>query len=261
MHRRHGVAVAVVWLTMASAPLAQVRTRELEYKQGETVLKGFVAWDYAATGKRPGVLVVHEWYGHDEHARNQAKRLAKAGYVAFALDMYGNGKVATHSKDAEALMNEATKDPDVIAARFDAALEQLRQDPHVDPGRIAAIGYCFGGYVVLDRARAGVHLGAVVSFHGPLVTKTPAEKGKIKARVLVLTGGADPLVPPAQVQGFEQEMKAASAQFEIVRYAGAKHSFTNPDADKAGKEAIAYDARADRQSFAAMLNLFEKVFR
>ncbi len=261
MYTRRMLAVVVVLLTFASAASAEVQTREVEYKQGDTVLVGLIAWDGAAKGKRPGVLVVHEWWGHNEHARNQARRLAEAGYVGFALDMYGKGKVTTHPKDAEAFMTEATKDPAVIAARFNAALEQLKQDPHVAPAKIAAIGYCFGGSVVLGRARAGADLDAVVSFHGALATKSPAEKGKVKARVLVLTGAADPMVPPEQVEAFNKEMNAAGAKFQVVSYPGAKHGFTNPDADKAGMDALAYNAEADKKSWAAMLELFTQVFR
>lgn len=261
MRMRGLLIAAVAVLLFASAASAEVQTREIEYKQGDTVLVGLMAWDGAAKGRRPGVLVVHEWWGHNEHARNQAKRLAEAGYVGFALDMYGKGKVATHAKDAEAFMTEATKDPAALAAKFNAALEQLKQAPRVAPDQIAAIGYCFGGAVVLGRARAGADLAAVVSFHGSLGTTSPAEKGKVKARVLVLTGADDPMIPPAQVEAFHKEMEAAGAKFQVVRYQGARHSFTNPAADKAGMDALAYHAEADRKSWAAMLELFREVFR
>src|SRR2546430_14477744 len=163
-----GLATTIVLLSL-SPRSATVKTRELEYRQGETVLQGFVAWDDAARGRRPGVLVVHEWWGHNEHARNQARRLAEAGYVGFALDMYGKGKVTTHPQDAQAFASEATKDPAVLAARFNAALEQLKRDPHVDTTRIAAIGYCFGGAVVLGLARAGPGPAAAVA-----VPRSPA---------------------------------------------------------------------------------------
>jgi len=259
MHARYGLAMAAVLLSQSPGN-ANVKTRELEYRQGETVLQGFIAWDDAARGKRPGVLVVHEWWGHNEHARNQARRLAEAGYVGLALDMFGKGKVATHPQDAQAFVNEVTKDPAVLAARFNAALEQLKRDPHVDTTRIAAIGYCFGGAVVLDMARAGAPLAAVVTFHGALATKTPAQPGKVKARVLVLTGGADPFVPPEQVEAFKREMQAAGGRFEVISYPGAKHGFTNPDAAKYGMPQLAYDADADRQSWTAMLKLFNEVF-
>jgi len=259
MHTRYGFAMTAVLLTL-SAGSATVKTREIEYRQGETVLQGFIAWDDAAPGKRPGVLVVHEWWGHNEHARNQARRLAEAGYVGFALDMYGKGKVTTRPQDAQAFVSEVTKDPAVLAARFNAALEQLKRDPHVDTTRIAAIGYCFGGAVVLDMARAGTPLAAVVTFHGALATKTPAQPGKIKARILVLAGGADPFVPPEQIEGFKREMQAAGARFEVIVYPGAKHGFTNPNAGQYGMPQLAYDAQADRESWAAMLKLFKEVF-
>jgi dienelactone hydrolase len=251
--------MTAVLLTL-SAGSATVKTREIEYRQGDTVLQGFIAWDDAAPGKRPGVLVVHVWWVHNEHARNQARRLAEAGYVGFALDMYGKGKVTTHPQDAQAFVSEVTKDPAVLAARFNAALEQLKRDPHVDTTRIAAIGYCFGGAVVLDMARAGAPLAAVVTFHGALATKTPAQPGKIKARILVLAGGADPFVPPEQIEAFKREMQAAGARFDVVVYPGAKHGFTNPNAGQYGMPQLAYDAQADRESWAAMLKLFKEVF-
>lgn len=261
MYTGRRIAIAAALLTFVSAAAAEVKTKEIEYRQGDTVLQGLVAWNDAAKGKWPGVLVVHEWWGHNEHARNQAKRLAEVGYVGFALDMYGKGKLARHPKDAEAFMMEATKDPAVVAARFNAALGQFKQDPHVNKEKIAAIGYCFGGGVVLGMARSGADLDAVVSFHGSLSTRTPAGKEKVKARILVLTGAADPMVPPDQVEAFREEMRAAGARFEVVSYPGAKHSFTNPDADKAGMDALGYDADADKQSWAAMLKLFKEVFR
>jgi len=259
MHLRLGMALAAALLTQAP-PRARVQTREVEYRQGDTVLKGFIAWNDAATGKRPGVLVVHEWWGLNDHARNQARRLAEAGYVGFALDMYGNGKVTTHPKDAQAFVAEVTKDPAVVAARFNAALDLLKQDPRVDTTRIAAIGYCFGGAVVLGMARGGAPLAAVVTFHGALATQMPAQPGKVKARILVLAGGADPFVPPEQVEAFKKEMQAAGARFEVVSYPGAKHGFTNPEAASYGMEQLAYNATADRESWAAMLKLFREVF-
>lgn len=259
MQFRYGFAMTAVCLSLAPGR-ASVKTREVEYRQGDTVLQGLVAWDDAVPGKRPGVLLVHEWWGLDEHARNQARRLAEAGYVGFALDLFGKGKVAMHPQEAQAFVGEATKDPAVVAARFNAALEQLKQDPHVDPKRIAVIGYCFGGAVALDMARAGADVAAVVTFHGALATKTPAQPGKVKPRILVLTGGADPFIPPEQVAAFEREMKAAGAQFQVVTYPGAKHGFTNPDAAKHGMTQLAYDPDADHGSWAAMLQLFGQVF-
>jgi len=252
--------LAATLLLAPAVVFAEVQTKEVRYKQGDTEHTGFFAWDAQAKGKQPGVIVVHEWWGHNEHARNQAKRLAEAGYVAFALDMYGKGKVATHPKDAEAFMKEATRDPEVAAARFNTALELLRKDPHVDRNRIAAIGYCFGGGVVLNMARSGADLAAVASFHGALATNTPAQKGKVKARVLVLTGADDPMNPPELVESFKKEMDAAGARYQVISYPGVKHSFTNPDASKAGMDGLAYDAEADRKSWQEMLKLFKEVF-
>ena len=259
MHIRVAIALAAAVLTQ-TPPRARVQTREIEYRQGDTVLKGFIAWDDAVQGKRPGVLVVHEWWGLNDHAKNQARRLAEAGYVGLALDMYGDGKVTTHPQDAQGFVAEVTKDPAVLAARFNAALAQLKQDPHVDTTRLAAVGYCFGGAVVLGMARAGADLAAVVTFHGALATQTPAKPGKVKARILVLAGAADPFVPPEQVEAFKKEMQAAGARFQVVSYPGAKHGFTNPDAASYGMNQLAYDAAADRESWAAMLKLFREVF-
>jgi dienelactone hydrolase len=253
--------VAAASLILASAALAEVKTREIEYTQGETPLQGYLAWDDAQTVKRPGVLVVHEWWGHNAHARHQAERLAKAGYVAFALDMFGKGKVTTHPAEAQAFMAEAMKDPAALTARFNAAREQLVADAHVDPSRIAAIGYCFGGAVVLGQARAGADLKAVVTFHGALATDHPAEKGKVKAQILVNHGAADPMVTAAQVAAFEKEMKAAGAKYRVIRYPGAQHGFTNPDADKAGVDGLAYHAEADRKSWDALLALFKTALK
>lgn len=236
-----------------------IQTREIEYRQNGTVLKGFIAWDSAQAGQRPGVLVVHEWWGLNEHARNAARRLAEAGYVGLALDMYGDGKVTTHPDTAPMLMAEATRDPAVLNARFAAAREELLKDPHVDPERVGAIGYCFGGMVVLSQARAGADLDAVVSFHGALPTG-PVDSGEVRGRALVLTGADDPMVPPAVVDSFRASMAAAGANFEIVSYPGAKHSFTNPQADAVGMPALAYHAEADRQSWEAMLRLFREVW-
>jgi dienelactone hydrolase len=262
MRTWYGLTTTVVLLSLSpNVPkTATIKTREIEYRQGETVLQGFVAWDDAARGRRPGVLVVHEWWGHNEHARNQARRLAEAGYVAFALDMYGKGKVTTHPQDAQAFVAEVTKDPAVLAARFNAALEQLKRDPHVDTTRLAAIGYCFGGAVVLGMARGGADLAAVVTFHGALATTSPAQPGKVKARILVLAGGADPFVPPEQLEAFKREMQAAGARFEVITYPGAKHGFTNPGAAQYGMPQLAYDAAADRGSWAAMLKLFKEIW-
>jgi dienelactone hydrolase len=257
----HVIAMMSAVVVFASAAAAEVRTKEIHYKQGDTVLQGFLAWNDGMKDKRPGVLVVHEWWGHNDHVRDQAKRLAEAGYVGFALDMFGKGKVTTHPNEAQAFMAEAKKDPARLKARFQAALDELKRDPHVAADRIAAIGYCFGGSVVLDEARSGADLDAVVSLHGALATDHPAQPGKVKARILVLTGAADPFVPAEQVAAFTKEMNAAGAKFQVVSYPGVKHAFTNPNAGKAGLDALEYNAEADKKSWEALLAFFKEVFR
>lgn len=254
-------AAACLALALAGAARAEVRTKAIEYRQGDTPLQGFLAWDDAARGKRPGVLVIHEWWGENEHARNQAVRLARAGYVGFALDMYGKGKVTTHPADAQAFVQEATRDPAVVRARFDAAMAVLKAQPQVDAARIGVVGYCFGGGVALQMAREGADVDAVATFHGELARHgEPARKGAVRPRILVATGGADPMVPADQVKAFEKEMKDAGAKVEVITYPNARHSFTNPDAAKAGMEGLAYDAKADRESWKAAMRMFHEVF-
>jgi dienelactone hydrolase len=255
------VLVAIAACLAGGTAAAKVRTKPITYESGGTALKGVLAWDDAAKGKRPGVVVVHEWWGLNKHARAQAERLAKAGYVAFALDMFGGGKSTTHPKDAMAFVQEATKEPGVAAARFDAGLDVLKKQPQVDPEKIAAFGYCFGGGVALNMARAGADLDAVVTFHGVLKPADgPAQPGKVKPAILVQAGGADPMVPPEQVKAFEEEMKSADANVKVVTYPNAKHGFTNPDAGKAGVEGLAYDRDADRKSWDAAIKFLHQVF-
>ncbi len=251
------VALAAMISVFASTAFAAVKSRVVEYSQDGVALQGYMAWDDAKP-KRPGVLVVHEWWGHNEHARRAADRLARAGYVAFALDMYGKGKVTVHPDSAQAFVAAAMQDAAALPARFNAALELLRKDEHVDAARIGAIGYCFGGAVVLAMARSGADLKAVGTFHGALSTQSPAEPGKVKAKLLVQTGGSDPMVPADAVAAFEKEMTAAGASYRVIHYPAAKHSFTNPEADKVGMPALAYNADADRKSWAELLKFLKK---
>lgn len=261
MRRYIGLLAAGLLALSASSAVAAVQTREVEYKAGDTPLKGLLAWDDAATGKRPGIIVVHEWWGENEHARTAARRLAEAGYVALAVDMYGNGKTTTHPDEAQKFMSEAMQNPAAIGARFNAGLEQLKADSHVDPERIGAIGFCFGGAVALAMARAGADLDAVATFHGALPSEPPVQKGAVKGRILILTGADDPMVPPQQVEKFKKEMTDAGADIQVISYPGAKHSFTNPDAGKAGMPALEYNEQAAQQSWQEMLKLFKEVFK
>lgn len=252
--------LALLGLTLPSPTGAAVKSEPVTYKQGETTLKGHLAYDDAVTGKRPGVLVVHEWWGLNDYARQRAEALAKEGYVALAVDMYGEGKSTVHPEEAGAWSSALAKNQPLAGQRFQAALELLQKHPRVDGGKIAAIGYCFGGAVVLGMAQGGADLRGVVSFHGALPTEPVAAGTTVKARVQVHHGAADPFVTPEQVAKFQDNLAKAGADWQMNVYGGAKHSFTNPEAARFGMAALAYDAAADRRSWAAMLDFFREVF-
>lgn len=255
---------ALLFALSIGAAQAAIVAKELDYVVDGVTMQGYLAYDDAIKGQRPGVLVVHEWWGHDDYARKRARMLAELGYTALALDMYGEGKHVHHPNDANKLSSELTANHAVVKARFQAAFDALQKQPTVDPKRIAAIGYCMGGSVVLEMARSGMPLAGVVSFHGNLATANPAQAGGIKGGVLVLTGADDPFVPAEQVTQFKQEMDAAKVDYQLIAYPGAKHSFTNPEADKRGKEfniPLAYNAEADKASWQEMQNFFGKIFK
>lgn len=259
----HGIAALLFTVALGTAQ-AGVVTREVDYQSGGVTLKGYLAYDDAVKGARPGVLVVHEWWGMNDYARKRARMLAELGYTALALDMYGDGRQAHHPDDAGQFSSEIMKNQDLARARFNAALDLLRREKTVDPGRVAAIGYCFGGAVVLQMARYGSDLKGVVSFHGSLNPISPAEPGAIKAKILVLTGADDPFVPAEQVEQFKKEMDAAKADYKVIAYPGARHSFTNPDADEFGKKfnmPLAYDKAADEASWKEMQDFFRVVLK
>ena len=242
---------------------AEIKTEEVSYKDGDVVMKGFLAYDDAIKTKRPGVLVVHEWWGHNDYARKRAHMLAELGYTALALDMYGDGKQAHHPDDAGKFSSSISGNMPLAAARFNAARDLLAKQPTVDNKKIAAIGYCFGGGVVLGMARSGADLAGVVSFHGSLSTTSPAKPGAVKAKVLVLNGADDPFVKKEQIDAIKTEMEKAGASYQFVNYPGAKHSFTNLDADKYGKQfnlPLEYNAKADQESWAEMQKFFKTLF-
>jgi dienelactone hydrolase len=254
--------VAAVSLgVVAVSAEAAVKTETVEYTHGETVLEGYLAYDDAREGKQPGVAVVHEWKGLGPYAQRRAEQLAELGYVAFAIDMYGKGVRAKDHEEAAQLAGIYRGDRALMRARAGAGLDVLRQHPRVDADRLAAIGYCFGGTTVLEMARGGADLDGVVSFHGGLDTPSPAQPGMLRAKVLALSGADDPHVPPEQVAGFEQEMRAAKADWQLVAYGNAVHSFTVPEAGSDPSKGAAYNPTADRRSWQAMRAFLDEVFQ
>jgi len=249
----------VIYFSSAQAVLQE---KEINYQSGDTNMRGYLVYDDAVSGKRPGVLVVHEWWGHNEYSRMRARMLAELGYVAMAVDMYGDGKQADHPEEASKFSSAVMSNLPQAQKRFLAAMDVLKKQPMTDSQRIAAIGYCFGGAVVLQMARDGIDLAAVVSFHGGLGTASPAKPGSIKAEVLVAHGASDSFTKPEQLQKFKQEMKDAAAVFQLRIYPDAKHSFTNPAADSVGARfniPLEYNKAADLSSWKDMKALFDRV--
>lgn len=250
-------------LVLMLPTFAEVVTKEVTYESDGLTMKGLLAWDDAIEGERPGVLVVHEWWGHNDYARERAKMLAKLGYAAMAIDMFGDGKTADHPKDAGAFAGEAMKNLEVAKARFEAARSLLNEQPVTDSAKNAAIGYCFGGGVVLHMARLGVDLDGVVSFHGSLGAKQKAEAGEVDAKVLVCNGAADTFVSEEAIAAFKSEMEAAKVDFEFINYDGALHGFTNPGATAKGEKfgiPLAYEKAADEASWSKMQAFFGEIF-
>lgn len=255
----HRLSFLIGFFALAFVASAEIKTQTVDYKDGDVTLRGYLAYDDAIAGKRPGIVVVPEWWGLNDYIRSRAQQLAKLGYVAFAADIYGDGFVTDDPKVAGEKSGDAKKN-NLPRTRGKLALEQLLKDEHVDPQNVAAIGYCFGGSTVLEMARDEDDLKGVVSFHGALKTEQPAEAGKVKARVLVLHGAADPLVPPEDVKALEDEMKKANVDAKVIQYPDAKHAFTNPDADKYGLPPVAYNKSADQKSWHDMLAFFAEIF-
>ena len=257
--------IGLMVFSLADSVHAAVKGEELSYKTNGVELKGYMAYDDAVVGKRPGVLVVHDWWGAGEFVRDRARELAKLGYTALAVDMYGEGKEANNPDEAGKLSGEVRKNPSMMKARFDAARDVLSKHPSVDSKPIAAIGYSLGGYIVLEMARQGSDLAGVVSFWGSLKTERPAQKGMVKARVLVLNGMEDPWVPLEQVKQFRAEMDVAGVQYKVIDYPNSKHAFSRRDADSLARKfnlpQLAYNAEADQKSWVEMESFFNMLFR
>ena len=244
---------------------AAIQEEAVTYKDGDTVMKGFIVFDDANKAKRPGIIVVHEWWGITRHIRGEARRFAALGYTAFIADMYGDAKTADNPTDAGALSGSVRKNPAAMQSRFKAAMTTLSRHATVDASRIGAAGYCFGGSVVLDMARSGLDLKGVAAFHAGLATAlSPPATGKVKSKILVLNGEADPLIKPDAIDAFKKEMAARNVAYRYISYPGAVHAFTNPEATEKGKRfnlPLAYDPAADKQSKAEASKFFSDVFR
>ena len=236
-----------------------IQTQEIDYTHGGTVMRGYLAYDDAVAGKRPGILVCHEWWGLNDYIRGRARQLAGLGYVAFALDMFGHGKTTKDHHEAGQLMNALMTNPDA-KGRVQAAVDVLSKQPQCDARKLGAIGYCMGGSMALTMLRAGMPLLGVAAFHAGLKTNTPAKPKSISAKVLVCVGADDPMIPPADVQTFEDEMRQSGADWQLVVYGNTRHAFTNPNADQAGLPPLKYSPTADRRSWRALEDFLGEVF-
>ena len=254
-------SIVLVALITTIPVSGKLRTSTVEYKQGNTTLEGYLAYDDKVRGKRPGVLVVHAWKGLGEQEKRRARELAQLGYVAFAADIYGKGIRPKTNQEAAAQATIYRSNRTLMRQRVQAGLEFLKQHRLTIAEKTAAIGYCFGGGAVLELARSGADVDGVVSFHGNLDTPDPKDANSIQGRVLVLHGADDPLVPPEQVQAFAKEMSDAKVDWELIMYGGAVHSFTNPNAGNDPSKGVAYNAKADRRSWEAMKGFFAEIFQ
>jgi len=240
---------------------AAIRTKTVEYKQGDTTLEGFVAYDDAIPVKRPGILVVHQWMGLTDYEKHRAEMLAQLGYVAFCADIYGKGVRPQNPREAGAQAGKYKSDRQLLRARVTAGLDALRQQPSVDSKRIAAIGYCFGGTTVLELARSGADIAGVVSFHGGLDAPDPNDGKNIKCKVLICHGADDPFSSPQDIAALEDEMRKGGVDWQLIKYGGAVHSFTQPMAGNDNSKGAAYNEKADKRSWAAMKEFFAEIFR
>lgn len=254
------MAAAFCAMALVTSANAAIKEEPVTYTDGQTTMKGFVVYDDATTAKRPGIIMVHEWWGITPHIHAEARKYAQAGYTAFIADMYGDAKTADNPKDAGALAGGVMKDPKAMESRFNAAQATLAKQASVNPQSIGAVGYCFGGAVVLNMARTGADLAAVAGFHASLGLNTPAPApGTVKAKILILNGADDPFVKREQYDTLKKEFDAAKADYRIIEYPGAVHAFTNPEATALGEKfklPLKYDAKVDAEAKAEAAKLF-----
>lgn len=257
-------SIVTVLFSLALTAQAEIITKTVSYRQGATVLEGYLAYDSARLAQgatRPGVLIIHEWTGINDHVRQRADMLARLGYVAFAADIYGKGVRPATPAEAGATATIYKNDRPLMRARAVAGLDELKKQQLVDPTRLAVIGYCFGGTTALELARSGADINGVVSFHGGLSTPTPQDARHIRAKVLALHGADDPFVKADEVAAFQDEMRRGAVDWQFVSYSNAVHSFTNKAAGSDNSKGAAYNEKADRRSWEAMKSFFAEIFK
>lgn len=256
---------SMVLCVLASNAMAEIKSKSVVYRDGDVVLEGFLAWDdarVASTGTKiaPGVLVVHQWLGLTDYEKGRATQLAELGYVAFALDIYGKGTRPANVQEAAKVAGQYKQNRNLYRRRLTLGLEQLKEAPGVDPKKLAAIGYCFGGTGTIELARTGADVRGIVSFHGGLDSPTPADGKNIESKILICHGADDPFVPVAEIEAMKEEFNAAKVDWQMISYSGAVHSFTQKMAGNDNSRGAAYNALADRRSWEAMKLFFEEIF-
>jgi len=255
------LAATIFLLFLSGQVQAAIHVETVEYRHDEAVLEGVFAWDDALAGQRPGVLVVHEWTGINNHIKERIEKLASLGYLAFAADIYGKGIRPQGREAASAQAKIYRSNIPLMRERVRRGLETLTEHQLADPQKTAAIGYCFGGTTALELARSGANLKGVVSFHGGLATQSPEDAKNIRAKVLVLHGADDPHVPPKEVLAFQDEMRNAGVDWQMIHYSNAVHSFTNKQAGNDNSKGAAYNEMADKRSWEAMKLFFGEIFQ
>ncbi len=246
--------------TCAISASAKIVTQTVDYQQGDTTLEGFLAYDDAQTGQRPGVLIVHQWLGLTDYEKHRAEQLAGMGYVAFCADIYGQGVRPKNTAEAGAQASKYKSDRALLRQRVNAGLDELKKNALVDKSRVAAIGYCFGGTTVIELALSGADVKGVVSFHGGLDAPNPADAKNIKCKLLICHGADDPFEKPSDLAAFEDELRQAKVDWMLIKFGGAVHSFTQPMAGNDNSKGAAYNERADRRSWQAMKDFFAEIF-
>jgi dienelactone hydrolase len=254
------IALLVGLFSFSISAHAEIKTKVIEYKEGDTTLEGYLAYDTAGPAKKPGILIVHDWLGLGPNTKMRAEMLAKLGYVAFAADIYGKG-VRPDQKEAGKVAGTYKNNRPLMRARVNAGLSELEKQPGVDTSKIAAIGYCFGGTTVLELARSGANINGVVTFHGGLDSLHPEDAKQIKAKILILHGEDDPYVPADQVAAVEKELNDAKVDWQMIKYSGAVHAFTIKEAGNDNSKGAAYNEKADKRSWQAMKDFFAEIFK